>query len=293
MVIYRTSLKTIPLMMKLFYIALFLLFMSTKTAAQNEIHVANIAKIEVNDLKKAKAYYKIAQQYSSELKYEEAHHYYLLAANEGLVAAYLEVGMDNFSGCGTAQNYAEALKWVRKSAEVGEANGQFQLGEFYFYGNCGLEKDATKAVEWFLLAAKQSYSDAITALAYCYEQGIGVQENKEEAYNWYLLLAKEGELISQYEVGKYLLERNMPSNDTKEGIKWLKKSAKQGYQEAQCLLAKQYADGKLVSKDIKKAIMWYRKAAVSGWNAARIALEELGIEPPKSEEQHLQLYHEK
>lgn len=39
--------------------------------------------------------------------------------------------------------------------------------------------------------------------------------------------------------------------------------------------------------------MWYRKAAVSGWNAARIALEELGIEPPKSEEQHLQLYREK
>ena len=58
-------------------------------------------------------------------------------------------------GKGVAQDYGQAVKWYRKSAEQGFAQGEFNLGVMYGYGR-GVAQDYNEAIKWYLKAAEQS-----------------------------------------------------------------------------------------------------------------------------------------
>ncbi|TAE99434.1 MAG: sel1 repeat family protein, partial [Runella slithyformis] len=63
------------------------------------------------------------------------------------------------NGYGVNQDYAEAVKWFRKSAEQGNANGQSNLEAMYYIGK-GVIKDRKEAVKYFRLAAQQGNKNA-------------------------------------------------------------------------------------------------------------------------------------
>lgn len=67
------------------------------------------------------------------------------------------------------------------------ANGEevFQLGEDYFYGLNGKEKNYVVAIQYYQQAADSGHTSAMYKLADCYYYGLGVAVNKEEAYRWY------------------------------------------------------------------------------------------------------------
>lgn len=67
------------------------------------------------------------------------------------------------------------------------ANGEevFQLGEDYFYGLNGKEKNYVVAIQYYQQAADSGHTSAMYKLADCYYYGLGVVVNKEEAYRWY------------------------------------------------------------------------------------------------------------
>jgi len=54
----------------------------------------------------------------------------------------------------------------------------------YLQGEC-VEKNGSKAVEWFKRAADQGLAGSQTTLAMMYEQGDGVEKDPEEARRWY------------------------------------------------------------------------------------------------------------
>ena len=58
------------------------------------------------------------------------------------------------------QNYGEAAKWIRLSAEQGDAEAQFNLGRMYFEG-LGVAQDWVLALMWTHLAAAQGHEAAI------------------------------------------------------------------------------------------------------------------------------------
>jgi hypothetical protein len=62
-------------------------------------------------------------------------------------------------GHGAKQDYDEAVKWCRKSAEQGDPQAQTTLGWAYAGGN-GVQQDYVQAYMWFSLAAAQGYPDA-------------------------------------------------------------------------------------------------------------------------------------
>ena len=66
-------------------------------------------------------------------------------------------------GIGTAQDYAEAAKWYRKSAEQGNPQAQYSLGTLY-EGGFGVEQSAEEAERWYRKAAEQGDADATRAL---------------------------------------------------------------------------------------------------------------------------------
>jgi hypothetical protein len=142
------------------------------------------------------------------------------------------------NGRGVAQDAAEAVRWYRKAAEQGDADGQFNLGVMYANGR-GVAQDAAEAVRWYRKAAEQGDARGQFNLGWMYANGRGVNKDAAEAVRWY------------------------------------RKGAEQGYAKAQFNLGVAYANGEGVAKDEAEAVRWYRKAAEQGHAGAQAALKEL------------------
>jgi hypothetical protein len=108
--------------------------------------------------------------------------------------------------------------------EQGDSNAQLVLGEKYFQGEDGFEKDYIKAKELFKKSAEQGNILGQMFLADIY--------------------AKEG-------------------NDV-EMAKWWRKAAQQGELRAQQATAANYYFGRGFQKDVEKALFWFKKIAEQG-----------------------------
>ena len=53
------------------------------------------------------------------------------------------------------------LKYLKLSAEGGNVTAQFHLGDTYFKGKLGIEKDETKGKNYLVLAAQKRHPKAI------------------------------------------------------------------------------------------------------------------------------------
>ncbi|MEJ8836792.1 tetratricopeptide repeat protein [Ramlibacter sp. AN1133] len=80
-----------------------------------------------------------------------------------------------------ADSESEAVALYRKSAEQGDAAGEFGLGRAYADG-AGVKKDTAAALEWYRKAEKQNYAPALDALARAYRTGtLGLPRDPEQA----------------------------------------------------------------------------------------------------------------
>jgi hypothetical protein len=59
----------------------------------------------------------------------------------------------------------------------------YHLADCYLQG-IGLEPDAAEAVKWFRKAAELGDVSSMLALISCYKNGIGVEKNQAEAEKW-------------------------------------------------------------------------------------------------------------
>lgn len=75
----------------------------------------------------------------------------------------------------------EAIDLYRKSAQQGEAAGEFGLGRMYADGN-GVPRDSELALEWYRKAEARNYAPAFDALARAYRSGdLGLTRDLEHA----------------------------------------------------------------------------------------------------------------
>ncbi len=79
---------------------------------------------------------------------------------------------------------AEALKWFTRAAELGDLNGQYQLGLLYKK----IKDDPSnqiKALEWLTKAAECDFLPAEYELGVMYSTGDGVQKDYDIAMHWF------------------------------------------------------------------------------------------------------------
>ena len=107
---------------------------------------------------------------------------------------------DDVDGDGVEQDYAEAVKWWKRSAEQGNASAQNNLGRSYQFGN-GVDQDHAEAVKWWRLAAEQGSADAQHNLGRSYYFGVGIEQDYAEAVKWYRLAAEQGDAGAQHRLG--------------------------------------------------------------------------------------------
>jgi len=113
-------------------------------------------------------------------------------AEQGDANAQFQVG----EYCQYDYDMSEAVKWYRKAAEQGHVNAQYQLGFLYEIG-WGVNKDEVEAVKWYRKAAEQGHADAQLSLGSCYHFGRGVDKDDAEAEKWYLKAIEQGNSLAK------------------------------------------------------------------------------------------------
>jgi len=139
----------------------------------------------------------------------------------------LEQGEKYFKGQGVSRDYAEALRWYRKAADLGNAAACGRIGVMYYTGD-GVRQDYDEALRWLRKSAELGSPEAAGTVGWMYEHGTGVRENYAEAAKWYRIAAEKGHEPSRINLG-YMYESGIGvQRDTAEAMKWYRLAAEQG-----------------------------------------------------------------
>ena len=155
----------------------------------------------------------------------------------------------HYNGEGVTKDSAEAVKWYRKAAEQGNADGQNLLGLSYYSGE-GVAKDLAEAVKWYRKAAEQGNVDAQFALGSMYQSGTGVPRNYTEAAKLYLKSAELGNSSSQRYYGAALYDGEGVSVDKVQALAWLTLAAAS---DSEAIKTRDLVEQGLQPSEVKKA----------------------------------------
>ena len=137
------------------------------------------------------------------------------------------------------KQYSQAMQWLKKAAEQGYSNAQYNLGKFYYKGCLG-KVDYNSALKWFVDAASNRNDEANNMLGVMYEEGKGVAQNYNTAYEYYRIAANAGNVAAQYNIGCLIAQNKVTHYklDRTDAIKWFDLAARQGDKDAETELKK-------------------------------------------------------
>lgn len=92
-------------------------------------------------------------------------------------------------------NYLHAQKWYRVAATKGQHSGaQYKLGQLYMNGR-GVENDLPAAMHWFRKSANLGDARGQFFVGISYRDGWERKPNFIEAYKWFYLANKDADLV--------------------------------------------------------------------------------------------------
>ena len=130
--------------------------------------------------------------------YSEAEKWLRLAAAQGHYAAQYNLGCLYLFGKGVRIDYEAAICWLKKSVSCGNSTYQFRLGYAYYCID-----DFCEAARWIRLSAEQGDPYAQVSLGSLYLDGTGVIKDEKEAMMWFRLSAEQGNPNAKLEIMKY------------------------------------------------------------------------------------------
>ena len=125
------------------------------------------------------------------------------AANLGEPQAQLKLAALFQTGeNGVTADLEESRLWTRRAAEGGDARGMHAFGMYLFDG-VGGARNRPEALDWLRKAADQGLVDSQYNVARIYENGDeGIAPNPTQAYRWYLIAARAGDPQAQAAVDR-------------------------------------------------------------------------------------------
>ena len=192
------------------------------------------------------------------------------AAEQGNLRAIQMMTRLCSSGQGTPQNEAEALRWTRRGADLGDPDSMYALSAEYRNGSRATTKNEEMGMSWLRKAADAGHAPAQMELAESYGEGKGVALDYTQAEAWYLKAIKDptsgnyarsslarlySKMADEYKKGEVVAQ------DIPESIKWYRKASDLGNAFATRYLAEIFAGGSLISADYGEAEKVYLKYA--------------------------------
>ncbi|HQR08571.1 MAG TPA: hypothetical protein PLN21_17230 [Gemmatales bacterium] len=186
----------------------------------------------------------------------------LKAAKLGRASAMHSVGLGYRDGRGVAKDMAQGYQWTRKAAELNDAIAMYDLANSYLMTGQGVEKNTSEAVAWFRKSADKMYRPAMSALAVCLHQGIGVEQNDAMAYFW----AVSGNRLNDNKDNQFILGLFHENGwgtfvDHERAFDCFYQSHLAGNALASCKVGSYLQDGRAVPPDPVKALACFKKAA--------------------------------
>jgi len=162
--------------------------------------------------------------------------------------------------------YDEAFPILKKSAELGNAEAQYNYGYFLQSGTAGV-KNEQEAVEWYSKSSDNGFNDGHYAMMMAYGNGHGIEQNSEKAFAYALKCANNDDATCMWNVVNCYLTGNGVKADISKFKEWVIKLAKLPNPEnlalsgkitsARLELANFYKNGEYFEQDNYQSYLWY------------------------------------
>ena len=156
------------------------------------------------------------------------------------------MGYIDDSTFGLDLNKITPLEVMIKAAEIGISAAQFNLGNWYYYGE-GVDQDIQKGIKLLKESWNQGNVKAANLLMQIY-----IEKDHTAAFNYILPAAERGDYQAQYYVGMFYSNGMGVDYNLDESIKWYKKSAEQYFVDAYNALAWNL----YLKNDLQEALHW-------------------------------------
>lgn len=192
------------------------------------------------------------------------------SAAKGDVQVILQLGFLYKNGLDVRRNYNEAFHWFGLAADQSNAVGQLELGACYQYG-LGTSPDLATAAKWYRRAAEQTNYVAMKSLGYLLMNGYGVNKDLKAAKYWLTRAAEEGGIArAMYNLGVLYGLKFPATNAMAKAFQWFQRSAKLNDPLACLELADFYYRGwGVVKTNMANYDYWRLKAALLGSTQAQ------------------------
>jgi len=192
------------------------------------------------------------------------------AADKGSAKAAYNLGIV-LAGKG---EMSEAVIRLNKASDAGLLEAQLLLGDWYFFGDKGIQFDYEKAFPQYLKAAKQGSAKAQNAVGYMLSSGKGTAVNPHDAMEWLLKAVAQGDIQAEANLANLYLNGEAVPTDYVEVLRLLILSSSKGNPYAKGIL-RQLLPG-MSREDVAAAV---ENSGVKFKNPATLDIEDSLISP--------------
>jgi len=197
------------------------------------------------------------------------------AAEAGDVMAMYLLALSLLDGLGIEADPQRALELLAAAADAGFVDAMVVSGDHYRVGD-RIAQDFAQAVRWYKRSAQEGHMESQYFLAMLLTGGYeGVPADIEMGMHWLQESAKRGWADAQTNLGIRFLQGDGVEQDDKRGAKWLRAAAEQNDAHAQYTLGVCYFNGRGLPRDQQFGAHLWRKAAAEGHSGAADALQKL------------------
>ena len=180
---------------------------------------------------------------------------------EGMVRLYLHAVSNE---CSLTQDELNA--YLDNAVAGGYGKACFICGVCCFAGDKGYEKNVSKAIELWEIAAEKDIIGALEKLGDIYSTNEYVEMNPEKAKEYY---ERVGSGVAYYKIAQgYYNENGFLGQDYNKALEYFTKAYESGYIDAAGTLSIMYEEGKGTEKDIKRSFEYLKEIADAGNGAA-------------------------
>ena len=141
-------------------------------------------------------------------------------------------------------------------ARPDEVHLDFALGKAYFFS-----KNYVEAARHLRIAADAGTPDALNALGYCFEKGLGAVKNGQKAVELYAKSAAAGSGVGMESLGNAYADGTYVRKDYGKALDWFEKAIETGNADALQAIGRMYFNGFGVQRDFETAARYYQQSA--------------------------------
>ena len=200
-------------------------------------------------------------------RFAESNKYLRISADKGDATAQYMLALQYISGHELPQDCHEVITLLKKSADQDYAGAQSKLGQLAALGMC-MPKDGKLAERYLRPAANSGDALAQVFLGTMLYSGDGITANPTEAVQWWLKAVASGDSTASMSLGVAYLEGKGVAKNDAEATRWFRSGAEAGDAGSQYRLGQCYYHGLGVAKDLVQSLAWLRIAEAHNYSGS-------------------------